>query len=81
MTIDPKRLLTLTMVLGLGFTFGRMGAPEETAARADIRRTPPRETFKSGSARSEELLVEISSTLKRLDARVGRIEAKLPKAQ
>lgn len=44
------------------------------AAYADVRNTTSRAHFKSGGERSEMVLVEISATLKRIDARLERIE-------
>lgn len=43
-------------------------------ARAEVRITTPQEQFKSGGERSETVLIEISATLKRIDARLERIE-------
>jgi hypothetical protein len=44
------------------------------AARADVTEEPPQKQFLSGGARSEIVLREISDTLKRIDARLERME-------
>jgi len=41
----------------------------------EVRPTPVPESFKSGGERSEIVLREISETLKRIDARLAKIEA------
>lgn len=46
----------------------------ETASMADVRKSPPRQHFQAGSERSIPLLEEISETLKRMDARLAKIE-------
>ena len=48
----------------------RSGAP----VSAEVREETPREAFKSGGERSEIVLREISETLKRIDARLERLE-------
>ena len=45
-----------------------------SSAEADVRRTAPRKSFKSGAARSEPILHEISATLLRIEARLERLE-------
>ena len=48
------------------------------AALGQVRKTTPREHFKSGGARSEAVLREIHTTLRSIDARLARIERKMP---
>lgn len=45
-----------------------------TDSIAGVKTPPPRTAFKSGAARSEVILREISDTLKRIDARLERLE-------
>jgi hypothetical protein len=47
---------------------------EETHVRAGVRETTPPKAFLSGGARSEAVLIEISATLKRIEARLERLE-------
>ena len=42
--------------------------------RADVRETPPKEAFLAGGERAVPILQEISATLKRIDARLAKIE-------
>lgn len=76
---SPRQLLPILAVFAVGIVLGRIGV--ESTAHADVRRTPERESFKSGSARSESLLREIAGTLKKIDGRVARIESKLANAK
>jgi predicted GNAT superfamily acetyltransferase len=43
-------------------------------ARADVRESSSHEHFKSGGARSEIVLREIAATLKRIEARLERLD-------
>ena len=45
-----------------------------SAAHAEVRKPTTRQAFLSGSERSEQVLREISQTLKSIDARLARIE-------
>ncbi len=65
--------LPVAGALLLGFVAGWCVDPTPPVA-ADTRRSPTREAFKSGGARSEEVLKEISATLVRIEKRVGNIE-------
>ena len=49
------------------------------AAHADVEQTPPRKAFLSGGARSEQVLVEISDTLKRIEQRLVQMEKTIRK--
>jgi hypothetical protein len=52
--------------------------PRETpTVGADIRESPPRETFLSGGARAEIVLREMAETLRRIDGRLERFEQAL----
>lgn len=46
----------------------------DSLAVADVRKSPPRAAFLSGSERSEQILREMSVTLKRIDERLQRFE-------
>ena len=43
-------------------------------AHAEVRRTAPAKPFTSGAQRSEQVLREISATLRSIDARLARLE-------
>lgn len=62
----PAFLLVVVTVLGV------------TVMRSDsvagVKTPPPRTAFKSGAQRSEIVLREIADTLKRIDARLERLE-------
>ena len=45
-----------------------------SVAHGDVRRVTPQTHFQSGAAHSEPVLREISATLKRMDARLAKIE-------
>ena len=78
MTKSPIRLLMISLAATIGFAAGRLVEPTPEAA-ADTRRAPAREAFKSGGARSEAILKEISATLTRIEERVTSIEKAIPK--
>jgi len=61
------------IVLAIGYMLGT-ASTVATSTHADIRKTPSRQAFKSGSERSEAVLREIASTVKRMDTRLARIE-------
>ena len=73
---DIKKLRRPMLMVGLlfiGFVIGRE-SKEPRVAGAQTRRSPARAAFLSGSERSEKVLREIASTLKRIEGRVDRIE-------
>ena len=73
--MKPKfaRLGWLAMLLTLAFWTGTC-FPPQPASTAEVRKSPPRQAFLSGSERSVPILMEISETLKQMDARLSRIE-------
>lgn len=71
------RVLTLALVMAGGFLMGRV-ASEPAIVQADVRQTPRREAFQSGDELSVGILKEISSTLKRIDGRLERMERAIP---
>lgn len=73
MSATTRNTITLTLAIGLGFALGRTVEFTRPAA-ADTRESPKREAFKSGGARSEVVLREISATLGRIEKRVESIE-------
>ena len=57
------------------------GQAVRISAQAGVRRPPqPKEHFKSGAQRSEALLADILSTLRRMDERMSRIEKRMGSA-
>lgn len=50
------------------------GSLMRTDLVAGVKTPPPRTAFKSGAQRSEIVLREIADTLKRIDARIERLE-------
>lgn len=63
----------LPAAVAIGFWLG--GSHDSTdVVHAEIRKTPPRQAFLSGSERSEQVLREISQTLKIIDGRLARLE-------
>ena len=66
--------LTAIVVVGLSFAgmFQGMGA-----VQAEVRTSGAPAHFKSGAERSEIVLREIAATLKRIDARLERLEKKV----
>ncbi len=72
-TAGMRRWLLPCVVLAVGLVFGSV-ARQPDVVQADVRRTPSRPAFQSGSERSEIILREIASTLKRIEGRIERIE-------
>ena len=66
------RGLVAALLLGSGLIAGVTWRHPQ--ARADVRRTPPEQHFKSGAQRSEAILREMSATLKSIDTRLQRLE-------
>jgi hypothetical protein len=64
------------MLLG-AFWLGA-AVPPRTAATAEILQTESKEQFLAGDERSIPVLKEIAATVKRIDARLERIEKSLP---
>ena len=72
-----SRLAPLCLVLCglvLGYLAGVASAPSSSVS-ADVTEEPRRESFKAGGLSNEPVLREISATLKRIEARVERIES------
>ena len=71
-----SRLRTLMVIAVVAFVSFAAGTSERasSSARADVRRSKPREAFLSGAGRSLVVLQEISATLKRMETRLDRIE-------
>lgn len=65
------RLFTAAILIATGIFFAGFMKSESIAG---VRTPPERTAFKSGSARSEAILREIADTLKRIDARIERLE-------
>lgn len=63
----------LALLVAGAFCLGTSLRPQ-SAARAGVRETTPREHFLAGSERSLPVLQEISTTLKQIDGRLSRIE-------
>lgn len=68
-----RAAIVALMVLTAGYIIGNANSQPQ-ATFADVRKTPPRAAFESGSERSETVLRDISATLKRIERRVERIE-------
>ncbi len=66
-------LLVALVACAIGFSTAHV-LWERPSIGADVRQSEPREAFKSGGARSEAVLREISATLKKIDSRLERIE-------
>ncbi|HIQ20018.1 MAG TPA: hypothetical protein EYH34_02105 [Planctomycetes bacterium] len=66
-------IVTVAAALALGFLVGG-AASRDASARAGVRRSAPPQAFLSGSERALPVLMEISTTLKRIDQRLARIE-------
>lgn len=64
---------TLALAVTL-LTVTVLGAWQRGAARADVRKAAPQRSFQSGGARSTVVLQEIATTLRRIDARLERID-------
>lgn len=71
---SARHLIPTAIVFGLGFVVGQLSEPASTL-EADVRKSPARESFKSGGARSEEVLRGIARTLDRIEDRVANIES------
>ncbi|MEZ6052684.1 MAG: hypothetical protein R3C02_15065 [Planctomycetaceae bacterium] len=72
-----SKLTTVLLLLACGFLIGR-STFDSSIVQADVRETPRREAFQSGDERSVAILNEISSTLKRIDGRLERLERAIP---
>ena len=68
-----RRVLLVLCGVAAGYVAGQSPRGFD-AARAEVRETTQRATFLAGSERSEAVLREIASTLKRMDGRLERIE-------
>ncbi len=70
-----RRGVGLMLVLVLGYVAGTV-SHQPSAASAGVRdsKSKSRAAFESGGERSARILTEISSTLKRIDRRLERIE-------
>jgi len=70
------KTVAMFALIAFGFAFGawfNVYSPVE----AEIRKSPPRQAFQSGSERSEVYLKEIAGTLKRIENRLGQIDQKV----
>ncbi len=63
----------LMLVLLLGYVAGTF-SHQPSAVSAGVRNSKNRAAFEGGGERSARILIEISSTLKRIDRRLERIE-------
>ncbi|MFO0999011.1 MAG: hypothetical protein U0936_01625 [Planctomycetaceae bacterium] len=71
--------LSLTAIIFMmGLLTAHSPAYPTTLLQSEDKKSP--ETFLSGGARSEKVLVEILSTLKQIDTRIGNIEEHLQKS-
>jgi hypothetical protein len=61
-------IAVLLLVVGL------VGVRLGSETHAEVRKNAPRAAFQSGSERSEQILREISQTLKSIDGRLQRLE-------
>lgn len=68
-----RRGAGLILVLTLGYVAGTV-SHQPSAASAGVRNSKNRAAFESGGEQSARILIEISSTLKRIDRRLERIE-------
>ena len=68
-----RSLCLLLGGIGLGYLAGIAAAPS-ASVRAEVTEEPRREAFKAGGVLNEPVLREIAATLKRIEARVDRIE-------
>ena len=71
-----RKYFMVGLLLTVGFVTGKWHDDHSTV-QADIRRTQPRQSFQSGSERSETYLKEIAGTLKRIESRLVKIENKI----
>lgn len=82
MTNSPKTSQTVhkTVAMFALVTFGfALGAWFNVSSHveAEIRKSPPRQSFQAGSERSEVYLKEMAGTLKRIENRLGQIDQKV----
>jgi hypothetical protein len=68
------RRVAAALALGVAMFAAGLSLREAPSARADVTGESPRQQFMAGGERSEVVLREISATLKRIDARLERIE-------
>jgi len=73
----PRRFAACAALAGLAFLLAIAWPRETPTVGADIRESPPRETFLSGGARAEIVLREMAETLRRIDGRLERFEQAL----
>ena len=59
--------------IAVGYVAGVASQPS-SVLQADVTELPRRDAFMAGGERSEVVLRDISTILKRMDARLGRIE-------
>ena len=78
-SMTTRNVLRSLLLIGLGYVVGVSSQPS-LVLQADIRKTPPRPAFQSGSERSEPIMRDLSSTLKRIEASVARIDKTIAKA-
>lgn len=70
---QSRRVIGFALLIPLAFWLGTC-VHSQTAARAEVRRSPTPQAFLSGGERSLPILREISATLKQMDARLAKIE-------
>ncbi len=70
----PRPATRWLAVAGLAVAIGAILVGTAPPRAAEVRRETSPEAFQSGGARSETVLKEISATLKKMDARLERIE-------
>jgi hypothetical protein len=63
----------ITLLVLVSSWAGATLQPQRTA-KAEVRKSPPRQHFQAGGERALPTLQEISKTLNRIDARLARIE-------
>ncbi len=68
-----RRGAGLILVAMLGYVAGTV-SHQPSAVSAGVRNSKNRAAFEGGGERSARILIEISSTLKRIDRRLERIE-------
>lgn len=74
--ISVRKGIAVFALLVMGFAAGSF-IDITSSANADVRRTPARQAFQSGSERSEVYLKEIAGSLKRIEARLVQMEGKI----
>jgi len=67
------RLAGVGLILAAGYLAGQTAGP----SRADVTELPRREAFLAGGERSEIVLRDVLTVLKRIDARLETIEKKV----